>query len=201
MDGEGGSGLEYKYNDNVRGEPGHLVVMTDARGHRYDSAEQPTTPGANLVTTIDENIQYVVEKEVREAEERTHALGISAIAINPHTGEILALANYPTFNPNQYGKYRPETRINRAVNAIYEPGSTFKVLTVGAALEEKLTTPDELIDCLMGSIVISGHRIHDSKPHGVISVTEVLAQSSDVGAIKLGLRLGPERFYEYLQRL
>jgi cell division protein FtsI (penicillin-binding protein 3) len=201
FDGEGGGGLEYKYNDSVRGQSGHLVVMTDARGHRYDSVEQPTTPGANLVTTIDENIQYVMEKEVREAEERTHAQGISAVAMDPHSGEILAMANYPTFNPNRFNKFPAEDRINRAVNSVYEPGSTFKVLTIGAALEENLTRPDELIDCLMGSIVISGHRIHDSKPHGLLTVSEVLAESSDVGAIKLGLRLGDDRFYEYVRRL
>src|SRR5579884_3666281 len=194
LDEEGGSGLEYKYNDEVRGQPGHLIVITDPRGHRYDSIEQPTTPGANLVTTIDENIQYVVEKEVRAAEERTHALGITAIAMDPHSGAILAMASYPTFNPNQYGKYPAEDRINRAVNSVYEPGSTFKVLTVAAALEEGLTTPQEMIDCLMGSIVIAGHRIHDSSPHGLLSVSEVLAHSSDVGAIKLGLRLGDYRF-------
>ncbi|HLH30280.1 MAG TPA: penicillin-binding protein, partial [Terriglobia bacterium] len=147
------------------------------------------------------NIQYVLEKELREAEQRTHALGISAVVMNPHNGEILAMANYPTFDPNEYSKADPLARINRAVNQVYEPGSTFKVLTVGAALEENLTTPDEMIDCLMGSILIAGHRIHDSTPHGLISVSEVLEQSSDVGAIKLGLRLGPDRFYEYVQRL
>jgi len=161
MDEEGIGGLEYKYNDAVRGEPGRLMVMTDGRSHRYDSVEQPPTPGANLVTTIDQNIQYILEKELREASEKTRAQGLAAIVMDPRSGEILAMASYPTFNPNTYSRYQPAARVNRAVNSVYEPGSTFKVLTVGSALEEKLTTPDEIIDCLGGLITIAGHPIHD----------------------------------------
>jgi cell division protein FtsI (penicillin-binding protein 3) len=161
MDEEGIGGLEYKYNAAVRGEPGRLVLMTDGRLHRYDSVEQPPTPGANLVTTIDQNIQYILEKELREAGERTRAQGLAAIVMDPHSGEILAMASYPTFDPNAYSRYQPGARVNRAVNSVYEPGSTFKVLTVGSALELGLTTPDEIIDCLGGSIVVGGHRISD----------------------------------------
>ncbi len=201
MDEEGIGGLEYKYNSAVRGEPGRLVVMTDARGHRFDSAEQPPTPGANLVTTIDQNIQYILEKELREASERTHAQGIAAIVMDPRNGEILAMASYPTFNPNAYSRYSPDVRINRAVNSVYEPGSTFKVLTVGSALEEKLTTPDEIIDCLGGSIVVGGHRIADHAKYGLLSVTDIVTHSSNVGAIRIGQRVGEERFYSYVQRL
>jgi len=201
MDDEGGSGLEYKYNDSVRGEPGRVVVMTDARRRSYSRIEQPPTAGANIVTTIDERIQFIVEKEVREAFARTRAIGISAIVMNPHNGEILAMTSYPNFNPNEYSKVDTSARINRAVNQVYEPGSTFKVLTVAAALEERLTWPDELIDCQNGWILIAGHRIHDSTPHGVMTVSEVIQKSSDVGAIKLGMRLGEDRFYSYVQRL
>jgi cell division protein FtsI (penicillin-binding protein 3) len=201
MDEDGIGGLEYKYNDIVRGEPGRVVVRADARRHRYDSTEQPTVPGANLVTTIDSHIQYIVEKEIKVAEEQTRAAGISVIAMDPRSGEILAMANYPQFNPNEYGKYPPSAWINRAVSQTYEPGSTFKILTVGSALEERLTTPDEMIDCLMGSIVLANHRIHDHKPYGLLSVQDIIKNSSDVGAIKLGLRLGPDRFYSYIQRM
>jgi cell division protein FtsI/penicillin-binding protein 2 len=201
MDEEGIGGLEYKYNDSVRGQPGRVMVMTDGRGHRYDSTEQPIVPGANLVTTIDQNIQYIVEKEILAGEQRTRAQGISAIVMDPRNGEILAMASYPQFNPNEYGKYPDTHRINLAVNQVYEPGSTFKILTVGAALQENLTTPEEMIDCLMGSIVVSGHRIHDSSPHALLSVTDVIKHSSDVGAIKLGMRLGEDKFYSYVQRL
>ena len=201
MDDEGGSGLEYKYNDSVRGEPGRVVVMTDARRRSYSRIEQPPTAGANIVTTIDQRIQYIVEKEVREAFARTRAIGISAIVMDPQNGEILAMTSYPNFNPNEYGRSDSSARINRAVNQVYEPGSTFKVLTVGAALEEGLTRPDELIDCQNGWILIAGHRIHDSRPHGLMTVSEVIQHSSDVGAIKLGMRLGEDRFYSYVQRL
>jgi len=201
VDEHGIGGLEYKYDEAVRGEPGHLVVMTDARGHRYDSVEKPSLPGADLFTTIDQNIQYIVEKEIRTAEEQTHAQGITAIVMDPRNGEILAMASIPEFNPNEYGKYPELSRVNRAVNQVYEPGSTFKILTVGAALEENLATPEEMIDCLMGSIVVAGHRIHDSTPHGLLSVSDVIKYSSDVGAIKLGMRLGPDRLYNYIERM
>jgi cell division protein FtsI/penicillin-binding protein 2 len=111
------------------------------------------------------------------------------------------MANYPTFNPNQYNRYSAESRKNRAVNLTYEPGSTFKIVTTVAALEEGLTTPDERIDCENGSIVIFGHRIRDHKPFGVLSVTESMQYSSDVCMIKLGLRLGDQRMEKYMRKL
>jgi cell division protein FtsI (penicillin-binding protein 3) len=201
MDEEGMGGLEYRYNDKVRGESGKIVVMTDARGHRFDSVEQPPAAGANLVTTIDENIQFIIEKELQATVKRTRPKGVSIVAMDPQNGEILGMANYPQFNPNDYGKYSPNTWANRAVSQVYEPGSTFKIVTVAAALEERLTRPDEIIDCLNGSIVLYGHRIRDHKPFGLLSVTEVIQKSSDVGVIKLGLRLGDDRFASYINRL
>jgi cell division protein FtsI (penicillin-binding protein 3) len=121
------------------------------------------------------------------------------IVENPHTGEILALANRPTFNPNLRKGLTKEALNNRAVSYVYEPGSTFKLVTISAALEEKLTNPDEIFDCQMGSIVYNGMRIRDSKPHGLLPVWGVLAESSDVGSIKIALRLGNERFYKYIR--
>jgi cell division protein FtsI (penicillin-binding protein 3) len=201
MDEEGMGGLEYRYNDSVRGESGKVVVMTDARGRSFYRVEQPPTSGANLITTIDENIQYIIEKELRSTVERTRAKGVSIVAMDPRSGAILGMANYPQFNPNEYRKYSPNTWVNRAVSHTYEPGSTFKIVTVAAALEENLTTPEELIDCQMGSIVLFGHRIRDHKPFGVLTVKEAMQFSSDVGMIKLGLRLGDERFAEYISHL
>ena len=199
-DEEGISGLEYQYNDSVRGEPGEVVVQTDARRRRYDSQLKPAQPGANLHTTIDKNIQYIVEKEMHESIQRTRALGMSVVVMNPNSGEVLAMASYPEFNPNAWSNYPDAMRINRAVNQVYEPGSTFKILTIGSALEEKITRPDEVIDCLMGSIVIAGHRIHDHKAYGLLTVSDVMKNSSGVGSIKLGIRLGPERFFAYVER-
>jgi cell division protein FtsI (penicillin-binding protein 3) len=121
------------------------------------------------------------------------------VVSNPRTGEILALANRPTFNPNLTRRITPEALKDRAVSDVYEPGSTFKVVTISAALDEKVTNPNEIFDCQMGSIVVNGMRIRDHKAYGLLSVSDVLANSSDVGAIKIALRLGQERFYKYIQ--
>src|ERR1700728_2730169 len=155
--------------------------------------------GDNLVLTIDKNIQYIAEKELDQAIHDTQAIAGTVIVENPHTGEILALANRPTFNPNLRKEITPNALTDRAVSYIYEPGSTFKLVTIAGALEEKLTTPDEVFDCQMGSIVYNGMRIRDSKPHGLLPVWGVLAESSDVGSIKIALRLGEDRFYQYIR--
>jgi cell division protein FtsI (penicillin-binding protein 3) len=201
LDDEGGSGLEYRFDDEVGGNPGKVVVSTDARGRSFHRLEQPPTTGSNLTTTIDQNIQYIVEKELMATVRRTRAVGMSVIVMDPGNGEILAMANYPQFNPNEYGKYPQINFRNRAISDMYEPGSTFKVVTAAAALEENLTNLEEEIDCQMGSIVLFGHRIHDHKPFGVLTVREILQFSSDVGIIKLGLRLGDQRFASYIDRL
>jgi cell division protein FtsI (penicillin-binding protein 3) len=129
----------------------------------------------------------------------TQAIAGTVIVENPHTGEILALANRPTFDPNQHKQITPAALTNRAVSYVYEPGSAFKVVTISAALEEKLTNPDEIFDCQMGAIVYNGMRIRDAKPHGLLPVWGVLAKSSNVGTIKIALRLGEERYYKYIR--
>src|SRR5438105_1374805 len=166
IDEEGMGGLEYRYNNSVRGETGRAVIMTDARGRSFNSMEQPAAPGANIVTTIDENIQYILEKEMMAAVVRTRASGISIIAMAPSTGEILGMANYPTFNPNEYAKYPPIARLNRAVSQTYEPGSTFKIVTAACAIEDGVASPSDVIDCQMGPIVLFCRLIHDPKPFG-----------------------------------
>jgi cell division protein FtsI (penicillin-binding protein 3) len=201
IDEEGMGGLEYRYNDSVRGDAGRVVVMTDARGRSFNRVEEASVPGANLVTTIDEQIQYIIEKELAASAASTRAKGISIVAMDPRSGEILGMANYPTFNPNEYARYTPTSWINRSISHIYEPGSTFKIATAATALEEKLTTPDEVIDCQMGSIVLYGKRIRDAHKYGLLTVKEIIQNSSNVGAIKLGLRIGDERFANYIERL
>jgi len=201
IDEKGLGGLEYRYNGSVRGESGRVLVMTDARGRSFNSIEQPVAPGANLITTIDENIQYIVEKEVAAVAAQTHAKGVSIIAMDPRTGEILAMANYPTFNPNDYARYGPQAWINRAVSHTYEPGSTFKIVTASSAIEEGLASPEDVIDCQNGSIVVFGRLIHDHESFGLLTVKQIIEKSSDVGAIKLGLRLGDERFASYISRM
>ncbi len=200
IDDHGGSGVEYRYDKLIGGSPGKLVVMTDARGRSFHRLEQTPTGGASLTTTIDQTMQYIVEKEIAQAIRDTGATGMSVIVMNPNNGEVLAMANYPDFNPNEYGRSPPRSWSNRAISHLYEPGSTFKIATVAAAFEEDLTDLEELIDCQMGSIMISGHRIRDHKPFGVLSVREILQYSSDVGIIKLGLRLGDERLASYIDQ-
>jgi len=198
-DQQGLSGLEAQYDDIVRGEKGKAVYLTDGIRRRYNESEEPAQPGANLITTIDKNIQYFVRQGIRDAVERTHATAIHVIVQDPRSGAILAMENYPSFDPNNFSAFDPEYRKNGSIDHTYEPGSTFKILTVGAALEEGLTNPGERIDCLQGAIVVSGRRIRDHKPFGVLSVSEILEKSSDVGVITLGLRLKEDRMAKYIK--
>jgi cell division protein FtsI (penicillin-binding protein 3) len=199
MEDSGQSGIEHAFDDELRGRAGKMSISVDARRQWFSDVEKQPEPGENLVLTVDKNIQYIAEKELEQAIHDTRAIAGTVIVENPHTGEILALANRPTFNPNLRKQITPGALTNRAVSYVYEPGSTFKLVTISAALEEKLTNPNEVFDCQMGSIVYNGMRIRDSKPHGLLPVWGVLAESSDVGAIKIALRLGEDRFYKYIR--
>ena len=198
-DDAGLSGIEREYDEQLRGQPGRMQISVDARKKWFARIEKDPEAGNNLILTIDEKIQYIAERELDQAIKDTRAIAGTVIVENPRTGEILALANRPTFNPNIKKEIRNEALKNRAVSDVYEPGSTFKLVTISGALEEKLTRPEEMFDCQMGSIVINGMRIRDSKPHGLLTVSDVLAESSDVGAIKIALRLGEDRFYKYIR--
>jgi cell division protein FtsI (penicillin-binding protein 3) len=198
-DDQGLSGLERQFNQQLQGKPGKLMISVDARKRWFSSVEREPESGDSVVLTLDQNIQYIAERELERGMEETHAIAGTAIVVNPHTGEILALTNRPTFNPNIRKEIKNEALKDRAVSDIYEPGSTFKMVTISAGLEEKITRPDEMFDCQMGSIVINGMRIRDSKPHGMLSVADIIAESSDVGAIKVALRLGDDRFYKYIR--
>jgi cell division protein FtsI (penicillin-binding protein 3) len=199
MEDSGQSGIEHEFDDQLRGHPGKMFISVDARKQWFADVETQPDPGDNLVLTIDKNIQYVAEKELDQAIHDTQAIAGTVIVENPHSGEILALANRPTFNPNLRKQVTPGALTNRAVSYVYEPGSAFKVVTISAALEEKLTNPNEIFDCQMGSIVYNGMRIRDAEPHGLLPVSGVLAHSSNVGAIKIALRLGEDRYYKYIR--
>ena len=200
VDEVGLAGLEFKLDETIRGRAGKLLIQTDARRRWYGRTERPPEVGQNVVLTLDEKIQYIVERELSAAMTTTRARAGTVVLLDPSNGQILALANRPTFNPNAYAQAPQKAWINRAVAASYEPGSTFKVVTIAAALEERLTRPSEVIDCQMGSIEIAGHTIRDHKPFGPLTVTRILAYSSDVGTIKLGLRLGNDRMYRYIRQ-
>lgn len=199
LDDNGLAGLEYGMNEDIKGRPRRVLLAEDARGQSFSSSEREGTPGKNLALSLDENIQYIAEKALAGAVSKWQAAAGTIIVQNPNTGEILAMASEPSFNPNEIAKSEPEARSNRAVAWVYEPGSTLKLVTLSAALEEKLTNLEELIDCQLGSIVLAGHVIHDHKRFGILTMREVLVVSSDVGAIKLGLRLGAEQLYHYIR--
>src|SRR6266849_1223247 len=198
-DDQGLSGLERQFNQQLQGKPGKLMISVDARKRWFASVEKEPESGNSVVLTIDQNIQYIAERELERGMKETQAIAGTVIVENPHTGEILALTNRPTFNPNIRKEIKNDALKDRAVSDVYEPGSTFKMVTISAGLEEKITRPDEMFDCQMGSIVINGMRIRDSRPHGMLSVADIIAESSDVGAIKVALRLGDERFYKYIR--
>lgn len=199
MDDSGQSGIEHEFDEELRGRPGKMFISVDARRQWFSDIETQPEAGENIVLTIDKNIQYIAEKELDQAMHDTKAIAGTVIVENPHTGEILGLANRPTFNPNLRKQITPAALNDRAVSDIYEPGSAFKMVTISAALEEKVTNPDEIFDCQMGSIVYNGMRIRDAEAHGLLPVWGVLAHSSNVGAIKIALRLGDERFYKYIR--
>ncbi len=199
VDDDGLGGLEREYDKELRGRPGKMLISVDAKRRWFGRVERQPDSGRSLVLTIDEKIQYIAEREIERAMQETHAEAATIIVQNPHTGEVLALANRPTFNPNVFDKVAAASLKNRAVSDIYEPGSTFKIVTIAAALEEKLTRPEEMIDCQEGAIVLNGLRIRDHLKFGMLSVSDVIAHSSDVGAIKVGLRLGDERFDHYIR--
>jgi len=199
IDEKGLGGIEYQLEDQIRSKAGRMLILADARSRWYDSTDKTPEPGASIVLTIDENIQFIVEKELAAAIEQTRAKSGTVIVQDPSTGEVLAMANWPKFNPNAPADSSPEARMNRAVGALYEPGSVFKIVTLSAAIDQGITTPDEVVDCQMGAIYIAGHRIRDHKPYGMLTVAQILAKSSDVGAIKIGLRLGAPKFYDYIR--
>ncbi len=198
-DDKGLSGVEREFDDEMRGEPGRMMISVDAHKKWFSSVEKQPVPGKNIVLTIDQQIQYIAERELQTAMEQTHAITGTVIVENSHTGEILALANRPTFDPNDSRQITSAKLRDHAISDVYEPGSTFKLVTIAAALDEKLTRPDEMFDCQNGSIVINGLRIHDHKSFGMLSVRDILRHSSDVGAIKIALRLGEGRFYKYIR--
>ena len=199
IDEKGLGGVEYSLDDNIRSKPGKMLILTDAHRRWYDSTDKAPDLGTSVVLTLDEKIQYIAEKELAQAIHDTQAKSGTVIVENPNTGELLAVANWPTFNPNAAKDTNPESRMDRAASALYEPGSVFKIVTLSAAIDQGITNADELIDCQMGSIYIAGHRIRDHKAFGLLTVSQVLSNSSDVGAIKVGLRLGGPKFYDYIR--
>ena len=200
IDNEGLGGLEYHYREELQGQKRMVQVKVDARRNSYlRSSSNENIEGNILVLTIDRAIQHVVETALRKAVELHGALDGSAIVMDPKTGQILAMANYPTFNPNDAGKYPEDHRRNRSILDLYEPGSTFKIVTMSALLEERVTTPNEVIDCRAGTARIAGKVYREAKrSFEDLTLTQVIAKSSNIGTVKLALRLGEERLHHYV---
>jgi cell division protein FtsI (penicillin-binding protein 3) len=200
LDGAGLGGVEQVYNSKISGEPGQLFLERDARGQPYESFEIASKPGHTVVLTIDQSVQYHAERALQAAVERSRAKSGTAIVLDPRTGEILALANAPSFDPNNVAASSAEARSNWALQNVYEPGSTFKIVAFSAALDRKLAKPEDRIDCQMGAITVAGRVVHDHHPFGSLTISEALAKSSNVGAIKLGIRVGDDSMYDYITR-
>jgi cell division protein FtsI (penicillin-binding protein 3) len=201
VDDNGLGGLEQKFDSELHGQPGLMYMAMDARRKVLGSTERDPEPGRNLVLTIDENIQFMAERALDHEMEKTQALNGTVVVQDVHTGQILALAIRPTFNPNQFRHATPALLRNHAVSDVYEPGSTFKLVTYAAALDQKVTAPDDLIDCEGGKIKIFGSTIHDNQGEhmGVVTVHKALEESSDVAAVKLAMKIGPDKFYQYIR--
>ncbi len=195
------NGIELAYDKYISGTDGEILIQTDAGRRPFGSLGRAAVPGSTVQLTIDQFLQHLAERELREGVRENNAKGGSAVILDPRTGEILAMANEPTFDPNKYGEANDVERRNRAIQDVYEPGSTFKMVTASAALEEHLMTPDVPIDVTGGRIRINRARIvTDTHAYGVLSFTDVIVKSSNVGAIKIGQRLGAERLGRYVDR-
>jgi cell division protein FtsI (penicillin-binding protein 3) len=203
--GHGSEGIEAKYDKVIAGEKGRVFVQMDA-GRREVSTrvERAPTAGASLELTIDLRLQHIAERELAAAVRAVGADGGSVVMMDPFTGEILAQASFPTFNPNSYWEESHEKRRNRVVTDTYEPGSTFKIVTASAALNEGFYKTSDLIDTSPGIIKIPGRSkpIDEAKGHnyGVLSFEDVLIKSSNIGAIRIGQRIGPDRLMQYVRR-
>lgn len=200
IDNQGLSGIESTYDAEISGRPGKILVQTDARGRAFSRIERPPTAGATLELTIDKYLQHIVERELRIGIRAHGAAAGAVVVLDPMTGEVLALASEPTFNPNVFRYASPPELRNRAVQDIYEPGSTFKIVTASAAFEEQVVEPDEMFDVSAGVIRVDQDLIPDFHVYDQLSFTDVLVKSSNVGAIMVGLRLGPERLTRYVRR-
>jgi cell division protein FtsI (penicillin-binding protein 3) len=201
VDDNGLGGLEQKFEPQLHGAPGRMYTANDGRRKVLGSSEHEPDPGQNMVLTVDENIQFLAERALDHVMEKTQAANGTIVVQDVHTGQILALAVRPTFNPNQARKMTPALLKNHAVSDVYEPGSVFKLVTYSAALEQHVAAPDDMIDCQGGQIALPGRIIHDDKSdhYGVITVHEALEHSSDVAAVKLAQKVGQEKFYEYIR--
>ncbi|MCU0783908.1 MAG: penicillin-binding protein 2 [Verrucomicrobia bacterium] len=202
LETSGKEGIEFSLNSKLSGVRGWRVTEKDRRGRELVALrDQDVEPrdGLNVVLTLDSVVQHLVESALAEAMERHTPLSISGIVVRPRTGEILALATLPDFDPNTPGSATPDMRRNRVIADVMEPGSTFKIVVVSGALNDRAVTLADAFDCEHGHFAYAGRVLHDHESYGVLSVQNIITKSSNIGAAKIGIRLGQNRLYDYIR--
>jgi cell division protein FtsI (penicillin-binding protein 3)/stage V sporulation protein D (sporulation-specific penicillin-binding protein) len=200
---KGAMGIERTMQEFLQGTDGYRYIERDRTGRElvpYRGLETAAKDGYNVTLTIDLGLQSILESEIETAWQQYKPKMATAVMMNPHSGEILAMVNRPTFDPNRPGEARPEETKNRPIVDMVEPGSTFKIVATAAALEEKLVTPETRIFCENGRYKYVGRILRDSHPHGVLSVHQILVKSSNIGVAKLALQLGDTKLYGYVRK-
>jgi cell division protein FtsI (penicillin-binding protein 3) len=201
LDSKGLEGIEFQYDALLNGENHVWTAARDAHGRQIAMGNVPFEKEdhyRNIVLTVDKPLQHITETELDRGVEKWGAKGGMAIAMDPSTGKILAMASYPTFNPNQFIQYRSKSWRNEAISDVFEPGSLFKVFLAAAALEEQVVRPSDSFFCENGSYTVYDRTIHDTSKHGWLTFQQILKFSSNIGASKVGEKMGRERFYRYI---
>lgn len=204
IDTKGVDGLELLYDHYMTGKPGFRYTKRDARGREIVALEKklvPAVDGSNVVLTIDQYVQFLTDQALDEAMEKWHAKSAVAIVMNPKTGEILAMSSKPTFNPNDPGEADAANRRNRTITDIFEPGSVFKIVTVASALQDGVVQMSDTFNCEQGKWQVRPNRvIHDVHPYGVLDLSGVLIKSSNIGTVKVAMKLGEKKLYEHIKQ-
>ena len=197
----GRDGIELTLDSKLSGVRGWRMTGTDHRGREmvaWREQDVEARDGLNVVLTIDSVVQHIVESELADAMAKHTPISISGIVIRPRTGEVLAMASLPTFDPNSPGRATPDERRNRVISDVVEPGSTFKIVVVSGALNDQLVRLGDIFDCEHGHFAYAGRVLHDHESFGLLSVENIITKSSNIGAAKIGLKLGQDRLYDYI---
>ena len=197
----GRDGIELTLNSKLTGVRGWRLTGTDHRGREmvaWREQDVEARDGLNAVLTIDSVVQNIVESELADAMAKHNPISISGIVLRPRTGEVLAMASLPTFDPNAPGRATPDELRNRVISDIVEPGSTFKIVVVSGALNDQLVRLSDIFDCEHGHFTYAGRTLHDHESYGLLSVENIITKSSNIGAAKIGLKMGEDRLYDYI---
>lgn len=202
VDNQGIEGIERSMDGDLRGKAGKRVTQRDAKGREIKAFEiksLPVVDGNRIVLTIDQHLQYLTEKALEQAFKQWKAKAAWAVVMDPKTGEILAMANQPGFDPNHYAHAGPDAKRNRAITDMYEPGSVFKIVAASGALNEKTVTPETVIHCENGKWNYGPKVLHDVHSYGMLPMSEVIIKSSNIGTVKIALKMGPKKFQDYVK--